>query len=88
MNDPSPPPGLDPHDEEPPEPEGSLRPTSYVVVTVWAVVGLVLGWLWHPVAEQLASYRAAVDEVVLRVITPSDSLEDCLSFVTRAAELL
>ena len=33
----------------------------------------------HPVAERLASYRAAADEVVLRVITPSDSLEDCLS---------
>ena len=45
--------GPDLHDEEPSEPEGSLRPTSYVVVTVWAVVGLVLGWLWHPVAERL-----------------------------------
>jgi hypothetical protein len=45
--------GLDLPDEEPPEPQGSLRPTSYVVVTVWAVVGLVLGWLWHPVAERV-----------------------------------
>ncbi len=48
--------GTDPDpddDEEPPEPEGSLRPTSYVVVTTWAVAGLVLGWLWHPVGERL-----------------------------------
>jgi hypothetical protein len=45
--------GPDPDDDEPPEPEGTLRPLSYAVVTVWAVAGLVLGWLWHPVAEQL-----------------------------------
>jgi hypothetical protein len=45
--------GPDLHDEEPSEPEGSLRPTSYVVITAWAVIGLVLGWLWHPVAERL-----------------------------------
>lgn len=43
----------DDRDEPPPEPEGSLRPTSYAVVTVWAAGGLVLGWLWHPVAEEL-----------------------------------
>jgi lysylphosphatidylglycerol synthetase-like protein (DUF2156 family) len=48
------PPAIDPHDdEEPPEPEGSLRPTSYVVITTWAIAGLILGWLWHPVAERL-----------------------------------
>jgi MFS family permease len=46
--------GTDPHDDEPSEPEGSLRPTSYVVVTAWAVIGLLLGWLWHPVAERLS----------------------------------
>ena len=47
--------GPDPDDdrEEPPDPEGRLRPTSYAVVTLWGVVGLVLGWLWKPVAEQL-----------------------------------
>jgi hypothetical protein len=43
----------DPLDEEPAEHEGTLRPTSYVVVTAWAGVGLVLGWLWHPVSERL-----------------------------------
>jgi hypothetical protein len=42
----------DDHDE-PPEPEGTLQLLSYAVVTAWAVVGLVLGWLWHPVAERL-----------------------------------
>jgi lysylphosphatidylglycerol synthetase-like protein (DUF2156 family) len=42
----------DPYDgDEPPEPAGTLQPLSYVVVTVWAIAGLVLGWLWHPVAE-------------------------------------
>jgi hypothetical protein len=47
--------GHDPDDDdEPPEPEGTLRPLSYAVVTGWAVAGLVLGWLWHPVAEQLS----------------------------------
>ncbi len=45
--------GTGPDEDEPPEPEGTLRPLSYAVVTVWAVAGLVLGWLWHPVAEQL-----------------------------------
>jgi len=44
--------GNDP-DDDPPEPEGTLRPLSYAVVTLWAVAGLVLGWLWHPVAERL-----------------------------------
>jgi hypothetical protein len=45
--------GPDDDDDKPPEPEGTLRPLSYVVVTVWAVAGLVLGWLWKPVAERL-----------------------------------
>jgi Protein of unknown function (DUF3180) len=52
--------GLDPHDEEPPEPEGSLRPTSYGVITTWAIGGLVLGWLWHPVAERLSGTAPVV----------------------------
>jgi hypothetical protein len=32
---------------------GQLRPTSAGVVTAWAVVGLVGGWLLHPVAERV-----------------------------------
>ncbi len=46
--------GTDPDDEDEPEqPEGTLQPLSYAVITTWAVAGLVLGWLWHPVAERL-----------------------------------
>ncbi len=38
--------------EEPePEPTGRLRPTSPALLTGWVVVGLVAGWLLHPVAE-------------------------------------
>ena len=40
-------------EDDAPEPEGTLRPLSYAVVTAWAIAGLVLGWLWHPVAERL-----------------------------------
>ena len=48
--------GPDPDDDRdpPPEPTGNLQPLSYAVVTGWAVAGLVLGWLWHPVSEELA----------------------------------
>ena len=52
--------GSGPDDDEPPEPEGSLRPLSYAVVTIWAVVGLVLGWLWKPVAERLTDTAPVV----------------------------
>ncbi|MFT4288991.1 DUF3180 domain-containing protein [Nocardioides sp.] len=41
--------------EQPPAPEpspgGSLRPTSAGALTAFAVVGLVAGWLLHPIAE-------------------------------------
>jgi hypothetical protein len=47
-------------DDEPPEPEGTLRPLSYAVVTVWAVAGLFLGWLWKPVAERFAGTAPVV----------------------------
>ncbi len=45
--------GPDDDHDEPPEPEGRLRPTSFAVVTVWAIGGLVLGWLWKRLAEEL-----------------------------------
>ncbi len=38
---------------EGPEPTGRLRPTSGGALTAWAVVGLVGGWLLHPVADRL-----------------------------------
>ena len=42
----------------------------------------------HAVTERLDSYRAAVDEVVLRAITPADTLEDYLRFIDQARALL
>lgn len=40
-------------DREEQDPEGRLRPTSYAVVASWALGGLVLGWLWKLLAEQV-----------------------------------
>lgn len=34
-------------------PGGRLRPTSAGAVTLWGVVGLVGGWLLHPLAERI-----------------------------------
>lgn len=34
-------------------PSGSLRPTSLLTLVGWAVVGGVLGWALHPVADRL-----------------------------------
>ena len=48
----------------------------------------VLDAATQPVAERLADYREAVDEVVLRAITHTDSIEDCLAFVSEAKSLL
>ena len=53
-----------------------------------AAAQTVLDATAHPVAEQLASYRAAVDEVVLRAITPTDGLDDYLRFIEAAKTLL
>lgn len=40
--------------EAPPPPDpGRLRPTSPGSITVWAVFGLVFGWVLHPVAESI-----------------------------------
>ena len=54
--------GTGPDDDRdvPPEPEGTLRPLSYAVVTAWAMAGLVLGWLWHPVAVWLTDTAPVV----------------------------
>jgi H+/Cl- antiporter ClcA len=41
-----------PETPQPPDP-GRLRPTSPASITAWAVVGLVCGWLLHPVAEEV-----------------------------------
>jgi alkanesulfonate monooxygenase SsuD/methylene tetrahydromethanopterin reductase-like flavin-dependent oxidoreductase (luciferase family) len=42
----------------------------------------------RPVAPRLEEYRTAVDEVVLRAITPSDDREDYVRFIAAAAALL
>ncbi|CAN5528192.1 hypothetical protein BH11ACT8_BH11ACT8_17300 [soil metagenome] len=34
---------------------GTLRPTSPVTLAVWAIVGLVGGWLLHPLADRLGT---------------------------------
>ena len=42
----------------------------------------------HPIAEQFRGYRAAVDEIVLRAITPTDTVQDYMAFVRQAQALL
>lgn len=41
-----------PETPHPPDP-GRLQPTSAGSITVWAVAGLIFGWVLHPVAEHL-----------------------------------
>jgi hypothetical protein len=53
-------PGPDDDRGEPPDPEGRLRPTSVGLVTAWAVGGLVLGWLWKRVAEEVTGTAPVV----------------------------
>ena len=48
----------DPSDEQPLA--GRLRPTSAGLVTAWAVVGLVGGWLLHPVSERVSGTAPVV----------------------------
>lgn len=40
-------------DAGPDGPQGSLRPTSPLVLTAWGVAGMVGGWLLHPFAERV-----------------------------------
>jgi hypothetical protein len=44
----------DPGSDEPPEPRGTLRPTSARALTVCAVLGLVIGWGIHPLVSRVA----------------------------------
>lgn len=39
--------------DEPPEPRGTLRPTSARALTACAVVGLAFGWAIHPLASRI-----------------------------------
>jgi len=40
-------------EDEPPQPRGTLRPTSARALTACAVVGLALGWGIHPLVSRL-----------------------------------
>lgn len=40
--------------QEPPEPRGTLRPTSARALTACAVVGMPIGWGLHPVMSRIA----------------------------------
>ena len=40
-------------EDDPPEPRGTLRPTTARALTVCAVLGLVIGWGIHPLADAL-----------------------------------
>ena len=60
--------------DEPPEPHGSLHPTSARALTVCVVVGLVGGWAIHPVLSSvtgrppLVSWTQALAVVLVAVI--------------------
>ncbi|HET6968870.1 MAG TPA: DUF3180 family protein, partial [Ornithinibacter sp.] len=60
MRDPDPPPPEPDPDEEP---TGYLRPTPPGVVTAWGVVGLVGGWLVHPLSEAVSGTAVVVSWV-------------------------
>lgn len=63
-----------PGPEEPPEPRGTLRPTSAGALTVCAVVALLGGWAIHPVLTRVAggpplvSWTQALAVVLVAVI--------------------
>ena len=60
--------------EEPPEPRGTLHPTSARALTACAVVGLLGGWAIHPVMSRVAggpplvSWTQALALVLVAVI--------------------
>ena len=60
--------------EEPPEPHGTLHPTSARALTACAVVGLLGGWAIHPVMSRVAggpplvSWTQALALVLVAVI--------------------
>ncbi len=61
-------------EDEPPEPRGTLRPTSPRALTGFVVVGLALGWGIHPVTSRIAgrapliSWSQALALVLVAVI--------------------
>jgi small-conductance mechanosensitive channel len=61
-------------EDEPPEPRGTLRPTSPRALTACVVVGLALGWGIHPLMSRIAgrapliSWSQALALVLVAVI--------------------
>jgi hypothetical protein len=54
---------LPPEPDRDEEPTGYLAPTPPGVVTAWGVVGLVAGWLVHPVSEAVTGTALVVSWV-------------------------
>ncbi|MCW2736337.1 DUF3180 domain-containing protein [Nocardioides sp.] len=50
----------EPGPDEPPEPPGTLRPTSPRALTVCVVVGLALGWGTHPLGSRVLGHAPLV----------------------------
>lgn len=50
----------EPASDEPPEPSGTLRPTSPGALTACAVAGLAIGWGIHPVGSRLLDHAPLV----------------------------
>lgn len=46
--------------DEPPEPRGTLRPTSAGALTVCAVVGMAIGWGLHPLMTRIVGHPPLV----------------------------
>jgi hypothetical protein len=55
-------------DDDPPEPHGTLRPTSARALTVCAVTGLAVGWAIHPVMSAVAGRPPLVSWVQALVL--------------------
>jgi hypothetical protein len=53
----------DPGSDEPPEPRGTLRPTSARALTVCAVAGLAGGWAIHPLGDRIIGHPPLVSWV-------------------------
>lgn len=50
----------EPGPDDPPEPRGTLRPTSARALTVCTVAGLVIGWGVHPLGTRLVGHPPLV----------------------------
>lgn len=56
----APPAGPDPSDPPGPDERSQLAPTRWTTLAGWALLGLVIGRLWHPVAERVSGTAPTV----------------------------